>query len=62
MAELSKLAQATIELTGAWDERKRTFDRLRDLKLSDEDRQKALADYTEASAHFEKLRSAVVKK
>lgn len=61
MADLSKLAQRTVELTSAWDERKRLFDRLRDLKMDDDARATAIKDYAAAAKHFEDLRSSFTK-
>lgn len=57
MPELSKLAQKTNDLTSAYDERKRTFDKLRDLNLTDEQRTAAIDDYIAAAKHFDDLRA-----
>ena len=61
MPEMSKLAQQTQDLIGAKDDTDRLFNRLRDLRLSDEDRQKAIDDYAEASTRYEKARAALGK-
>jgi hypothetical protein len=61
MPELSKLTQQTVDLTSAYDDRKRLFDRLRDLKMNDEARAEALKLYETAAKHFDKLRSTIVK-
>lgn len=62
MPELSDHAKNHVDLVGAYDERKRLFDRLRDLNLNDEDRKTAEADYLKAAANFDTLRSNVGKK
>lgn len=59
--EPSKLQQQTVEMVGAYDERKRTFDVLRNLSLSDEKRAKAIEDYKRANAEFERQKSALLK-
>lgn len=48
-------------MVGAYDERKRTFDVLRNLSLSDEKRAKAIEDYKRANAEFERQKSALLK-
>lgn len=62
MAELSKLAARTADVTAAYDERKRLFDKLRDLELSDEDRAKTIDEYKQAGKHFDELRSKLDSK
>jgi hypothetical protein len=59
--ELSNLAHVTNDFTAAWDERKRLFERLRDLRLNDDDRKAAIADYKKACKHFDELRAALLK-
>ena len=55
------LRPSTIELTSAWDERKRTFDRLRLLTLNDNDRKQALTEYKTAVEVFAKARRDALK-
>lgn len=45
------------DLTSAYDERTRLFDKLRNPRLTYNDRKQAAADYTAASELFDKLRS-----
>lgn len=59
--ETSKLQQQTIDMTGAYDERKRTFDVLRNLSLDDEKRAAAVEAYKRANAEFERQKSALLK-
>lgn len=61
MSEPSKLQQQTIDFTSAWDEHKRTFDRLRDLMMDDEQRKEALDEYLKAARAFETARAALSK-
>ena len=58
---LSKAAQATADLTSAYDVRQRLFDRLRDLNLDDEKRAEAVADYVAAAKAFDDLRTKIAK-
>ena len=61
MSDLTQLAQAHIDLTSAYDERQRLFNRLRILTLDDDERKKAAAEYAAAAKHFDEMRKAVVK-
>ncbi len=61
MPELSKLAEQTVELTSKWDERKRTFEQLRRLDLSDEARKEAIEAYKRADREFTTAKNAVIK-
>lgn len=61
MAELTKIAQTTNDLTSAWDERRRCFDALRNLNLDDETRKTKIIKYLAAAADFEKLRQELLK-
>jgi hypothetical protein len=61
MPELSKLAEKTVNTTSAWDERKRLFDRLRDLTLNDEDRKKAIEAYKVADREFTAAKTDLLK-
>lgn len=60
MPRPSKLQQKTIDYVAAYDERKRLFERLRDLRLDDAARQTAVEEYAAAAAKFDKLRSDIV--
>lgn len=60
--DISKAARQHVEMASAWDERKRTFDRLRDLRLTDEDRTAALEEYRAASKLFDDARATTLKK
>jgi len=57
----TKLQAADIEMVAAYDERKRLFDRLRDLRLNDEDRAQVRSDYAAAAKRFDELRAKLVK-
>lgn len=57
---LSTLQQQTVDLTSAWDERRRLFDRLRDLRLTDKRRKELLTEYKAAASHFDSLRDAIL--
>jgi hypothetical protein len=59
--EPSKLQEQTTAFTAAWDERKRTFDRLRDLRLTDEARTEAIADYKAALKTFDEQRAKITR-
>lgn len=61
MPKLSKLQEQTVNLTAAYDERKRLFDKLPDLRLTDVDRATAIADNKAAAVEFDKLRAAITK-
>lgn len=57
--EPSKLQDQTTAFTSAWDERKRTFDRLRDLRLTDEARETAIAEYKAAAKTYDELAAKI---
>jgi hypothetical protein len=59
MADKKSLFEQTSLFTSAWDARKRTFDRLRDPRLTDPDREEAAIAYATAAAEFEKLRKEI---
>ena len=61
MAELSKIAQSTTDMIAAYDERKRTFDALRDLSMDDEKRAAAVEAYKKADREFNAAKNAVIK-
>lgn len=62
MPEKQKLQQRTIDLTGAYDERKRLFDNLRRLEMDDDERAAAIDEYKAASKHFDDLRAKLDSK
>lgn len=57
----SQMTQQDIELIGAYDERKRLFDQLRDLRLNDDRRKEIRSDYAAAAKRFDELRAKLVK-
>lgn len=61
MADLTQLAQSHIDLTSAYDERKRLFDKLRNLYLDDDARQEAVAEYAVAAERFDTLRTMIIE-
>jgi len=62
MVDLSKLTLKTVALTSAWDERSRIFNRLRDLRISDDERQKLIDAYKIAADNFDKSRHQILGK
>ena len=58
----SKLLQQTTDLVGARRERDRTFDRMSDPRLNDEDRQKAIDEFKTAADDYDKQLAALRKK
>lgn len=61
MAELNQTALKTLDMTATYDERRRTFDRLRNLSLSDPDLKQAIEDYKNANRAFEKAKAELLK-
>lgn len=57
---LSTLAKATNDVTAAYDERTRLFNKLRSLKLTDEERKETIAEYKKAAKLFDELRSQLI--
>lgn len=51
----------TSELTGSYDERKRTFDALRNPMLSEDERKAAIDTYKAANRAFEAAKAAILK-
>lgn len=61
MPELTKLGALTNDYTGAYDERTRTFNDLRNLSTDDERRAEQITAYQEAAKAFETARAAILK-
>ena len=57
----NKLSELTAEVTAAYDERKRTFDALRDPMLDETQRQVAIDAYKKANRTFEAAKNALLK-
>lgn len=57
----TKLQQQTADLIGSYDERRRTFDALRDQTMDDTKRQAAIDAYKKANAEFERQKAATLK-
>lgn len=57
----NKFSELTSELTAAYDERKRTFDALRDPMLDEMQRQVAIDAYKKANRTFEAAKNALLK-
>lgn len=53
----TKLAATVTDYIGAYDERTRLFNELRDANLTHEDREARLSEYVAASRNFDSLRS-----
>jgi len=49
------------EFHAAWLERKRTFERLSNQGLTEEQAQEAIKEYSDAVANFDKARRTVIK-
>lgn len=60
MADLTQLAQSHIDLTSAYDERKRLFDKLRNLNLDEGERLEVAKEYVAAADLFDTLRSGIL--
>lgn len=58
---LTNLGRVTNDYTAAYDERTRLFNKLRSLTLTDEERNKTIAEYKKAAKHFDELRAALLK-
>lgn len=61
MPELDKEHQKTVDYIGAYDERSRTLEALRKPNLDPSQRAEAIEAYAKASAHFDKLRTEILK-
>lgn len=61
MPEKKSIFELTTTFTSAWDERKRTFDAMRNPRLTDAQREAAAIAYATAAANFEKLRAELTK-
>lgn len=59
--EPSEMTNEDIELVGAYDERKRLFDRLRDLRIDDDTRTEVRKGYAAAAKRFDELRAKLVE-
>lgn len=57
-------AKSTVvanDFHAAWLERKRTFERLSDQRMTEEQAQDAIKQYSDAVANFDKARRTVIK-
>lgn len=56
------LLDRTNDYVAAWEDRKRTFDDLRNQTMSDEARHAAIAAYVDASKRFDAARAELMRK
>ena len=61
MSTDSRTTKAQLDLVSTWDERKRIFEKMRDQRLSDEQREALAVEYKKACRDFEKAKQEALK-
>lgn len=61
MSDTNRTTKAQLDLIATWDERKRLFEKMRDQRLTDEDREALATEYKAACRAFEKAKQEATK-